>query len=125
MIAGKETAVYFSEDANGMYMELQQKVLAQLRSGAGNSFEMQLLKAIDREKINLKINPQRGIAIPKRNVPRQAMQRYGTDRLWKLNLVGFWRMIYTITGDEIRIVTFVLEIMDHKKYDKVFGYRKK
>lgn len=32
---------------------------------------------------------------------------------------------YTIVGDEVKIITFVLEFMDHKKYDKVFGYDKK
>ena len=34
-------------------------------------------------------------------------------------------MIYTITGNDVEIITFVLEIMDHKDYDKVFGYKKK
>lgn len=34
-------------------------------------------------------------------------------------------MIYTITGDEVKIIAFILEFMDHKKYDKIFGYKKK
>ena len=57
--------------------------------------------------------------------PKQAVQRYGTDKLWKANLAVYWRMIYTITGNDFEIITFVLEIMDHKDYDKVFGYKKK
>ncbi len=28
-----------------------------------------------------------------------AAERYGTDRLWKIDLVGYWRLIYTITGE--------------------------
>lgn len=48
----------------------------------------------------------------------------GTDRLWKIDLVGFWRLIYTITGDEVKIIAFVLEFMDHNKYNKLFGYKK-
>ena len=63
--------------------------------------------------------------IPRRNISKAVVDRYGTDRLWKVDLVGYWRMIYTITGDEVKIIAFVLEFMDHKKYDKVFGYRKK
>lgn len=51
--------------------------------------------------------------------------RYKTDKLWKLDLVGFWRMIYTITGDQVKIITFILEIIDHDEYNKVFGYRGK
>ncbi len=125
MIEGKEVAVYFSDEANNEYKELQSRVSGQKEHGIGNSFDMQLLKAIDREKLNLKLNPQKGIHIKKRNITKQVVQRYNTDKLWKLDLVGFWRMIYTITGDEVRIITFILEIMDHEKYDKIFGYRKK
>ena len=122
---GKEVHVYFSDDANGMYQELQKRALEQKKQGTENSFEIQLLKSIDREIGNLKIDPQKGRHIPRRNVPKQAVMRYKTDKLWKLDLVGFWRMIYTITGDQIKIVTFILEIMDHDEYNKVFDYRKK
>ncbi len=122
---GKEVHVYFSDDANGMYQELQKRVLEQKKQGTENSFEIQLLKSIDREIGNLKIDPQKGRHIPRRNVPKQAVMRYKTDKLWKLDLVGFWRMIYTITGDQVKIITFILEIMDHDKYNKVFGYKGK
>lgn len=125
MIEGKEVAVYFSDEANNEYKELQSRVSEQKERGIENSFDMQLLKAIDREKLNLKQNPQKGMHIKRMNITKQVVQRYNTDKLWKLDLVSFWRMIYTITGDEVRIITFVLEIMDHKKYDKIFGYRKK
>jgi mRNA-degrading endonuclease RelE of RelBE toxin-antitoxin system len=121
----KDTVVYFSQEANSEYKRLQERVLEQKERGIENSFDAQLLKAIDREKLNLKTNPQKGIHIKKRNITKQVVQRYNTDKLWKLDLVGFWRMIYTIMGDEVRIITFILEIMDHRKYDKVFGYRKK
>ena len=122
---GKEVHVYFSDDANGMYQELQKRALEQKKQGTENSFEIQLLKSIDREIGNLKIDPQKGKHIPRRNIPKQAVMRYKTDKLWKLDLVGFWRMIYTITGNQVKIITFILEIMDHDKYNKVFGYRNK
>jgi len=51
--------------------------------------------------------------------------KYGTDRLWKIDLVGFWRLIYTITGDSVKVIAFVLEFMDHDKYNKIFGYKKR
>jgi len=40
-------------------------------------------------------------------------------------LINFWRMLYTIKGDQIEIICFILDIMNHKEYDKKFGYRKK
>ena len=121
----KEVWVDFSEEANAEYVELQKQVLAEQAQGKENTFNMQLLKAIEREKINLKINPQLCDHIPRKNISKGVVARYGTDRLWRLDLVGYWRIIYTIVGDEVKIVTFILEFVDHKKYDKVFGYKKK
>ena len=121
----KEVQVSFSHDADSMYKELQSKAAEQKKTGIENSLEIQLLKAIDREIENLKINPQKGIPIRRSYISKQVVQRYGTNKLWKIELVSFWRIIYTLTGDQVKIITFILEIMDHKKYDKVFGWRGK
>ena len=121
----KDVWIQFSEEANLEYTELQKQVIEEQQQSKENSFNMQLLKAIEREKNNLKINPQIGTHIPRKYIPKEATERYGTDRLWKIDLVGYWRLIYTIIGDEVKIITFVLEFMDHNKYNKVFGYRKK
>jgi len=32
-------------------------------------------------------------------------------------------MIYTICGTEIEVISIVLEVLDHKDYDKKFGYK--
>ncbi|NQU78525.1 type II toxin-antitoxin system RelE/ParE family toxin [Candidatus Woesearchaeota archaeon] len=85
----------------------------------------QLLVAIEREKDNLLLNPHRGIQIEKKKIPKEYVTDYGLTNLWKIDLPGFWRMIYTITGNEIEIISILLEFMDHKTYDKKFGYRKK
>lgn len=34
-------------------------------------------------------------------------------------------MIYTLRGSEVEIIALVLDIIDHKDYDKKFGYRKR
>ena len=34
-------------------------------------------------------------------------------------------MVYTIVENEVEIISVLLEFMDHDKYKKVFGYRKK
>ena len=121
----KEIWISFSEDADQSYQELQKKVIKEKEDGLENSNNIQLLKSIERTKNNLKIDPQCGIHIPRKVISKSVVARYGTNRLWKIDLVGYWRLIYTLTGDEVKIVAFVLEFMDHKKYDKVFGYRKK
>jgi len=40
-------------------------------------------------------------------------------------LSNFWRMIYTVKGNDIEIISFILDIVDHNTYNKIFGYRKK
>jgi hypothetical protein len=121
---GKEIWVEFSEEANKDYLGLQKQALEEKEQGKENSFNIQLLKAIDREKDNLKIDPQHGIHIPRKYIPKTLADRYKTDRLWKIDLVGYWRLIYTITGDEVKVIAFILDFVDHKKYNKLFGYRK-
>jgi len=41
--------------------------------------------------------------------------------LFRVELPNFWRMYYTLTDDEnqIEIIAFVLDILDHKEYDKI------
>src|SRR3989344_3364056 len=90
--------------------------------GISNSEHQQLLKSI-RQKIELiKANPQYGDAVPKTLIKRSG---YAVDNLWVADLTGYWRMLYTLKGSQIEILCFILEIVDHKRYDKVFGYRKK
>ena len=88
----------------------------------GNSFETQLLKSI-KEKVSLiKQNPFYGDNVQKKLIPKKYQNK--VQNLWRVELNNFWRMLYTIRGDEIEIVCFVLEIMNHKKYNKLFGYGK-
>jgi len=50
---------------------------------------------------------------------------YGITNLFRVELPQFWRMLYTLTNDEseIEIIAFVLDVMDHKQYDRKFGYK--
>ncbi|MFZ2455999.1 MAG: hypothetical protein WAX07_05945 [Candidatus Altiarchaeia archaeon] len=47
--------------------------------------------------------------------------------LFRIELPNYWRMLYTLTSGEsqIEIIAFVLDIMNHRNYDKKFGYKKK
>jgi len=40
-------------------------------------------------------------------------------------LFAYWRMIHTLESDEIEIIAFVLDIIDHDDYNKKFGFRKR
>lgn len=67
----------------------------------------------------LKLNPDYGDNIPKHLIPKE----YDVTNMFRVELCHYWRMLYTIRGDKIDIICFVLDIIDHKRYNKKFGYK--
>jgi len=109
------------------YSPLYESQLKQLREAVKQQdikFHRQLLKAIEREEENLKRDMHHGTQIEKSKIPKEYVTQYGVTNLWKIDLPGYWRIIYTIVGNEFEIISVLLEFMDHKAYDKKFGYRK-
>jgi hypothetical protein len=64
-----------------------------------------------------------GKSIEKRKFPRIYVQKYNVTSLYKYNLDASNRLIYTLVADESGTAVVVLEIMNHKGYEKRFGYR--
>ncbi len=92
-----------------------------------SKIERTILNSLEKKKELIKLNPHYGEPISKIHIPREYIAKYGVDNLFWVKLPSFWRMLYTLTNDEkeIEIIAFVLDIIDHKQYDKRFGYRKK
>lgn len=88
----------------------------------GKFEEKQLHEFIERAINDLKKNPRCGIWIPKKLIPEHYIQKFSTNNLWKYNLPNAWRLIYTIKGDEVMVISAILEWLDHKSYEKRFGY---
>ena len=109
----RETAVAFCE-------ENVKKLFEELNSGA---FEDRTLFGFINRAINdLKKNPMCGIRIQNKLIPRIYIQKYGVNNLWKYDLPNAWRLIYSLRGNEIMIVSIILEWMDHKNYERRFRY---
>jgi Txe/YoeB family toxin of Txe-Axe toxin-antitoxin module len=89
----------------------------------GTSEEQAVASAIDRAIADLKINPLCGIRIPSRLWPREYVRKYKITNLYKYNLVRGWRMVYTIVGNEVEIISIILEWFGHKEYERRFGYK--
>ena len=72
----------------------------------------------------IKNNIHYGRPISKKKIPEEYNTKYGIKNLFWVELPNFWRMIYTLMNDEykIEIIAFVLDVMDHDKYNKKFGY---
>jgi|SRR3989344_2026689 len=121
----KSVRVVLSEEANRQYEELNKIAGEELQRGVSNSFHQQLLKSIKQKIDLLKINPQAGVHVQKSLIPKRYRDKYDVNNLWKIDLTGYWRMLYTLRTTEIEITTFILDVVDHETYDNLFGYQKK
>lgn len=123
MFQGKEVIVKLSEEANEVFEELNRIVGAEKLKGVESSFHQTLLRSILRVRDLLKQNPFVGDQVPKRQNPGKYAKLYDAENVWRIELADRWRLIYTITGNRVEIVTFIMDIFNHKDYDKVFGYK--
>ncbi len=121
----KETRVILSEEASQEYTELNSIVGEEKKRGVNSSIHQTILRSIERVKEWLKNNPFKGEQVEKRKIPKDYTDKYGIDNLWRIDLADHWRLIYTLQSNDVEIISFVLNITDHRKYDKIFGYRKK
>ena len=118
----KPVRVQLIGNAAEEFESLNRLVGEEQAKNVGNSEHQQLRKSIKLKIELIKVNPQYGDAVPKAIAKRSG---YNIDNLWVVDLTGYWRMLYTMKGSAVEIICFVLEIIDHKHYDKIFGYRKK
>lgn len=120
----KDIIVKWDLEAHRAYEELRIYVKQGKNTSKKPSYK-QLLSSIDEAIKNLKTNPFYGDLIPRKYLTKKVIDRYGTNKIFRIELVGYWRLLYTAIGDEAQIIALILEYMNHKTYDKLFGYRKK
>jgi len=79
-------------------------------------------KALVRAIQNIREDYQAGEYIPKSSIPPAYLNKYGINNVRVYDLPFAWRLMYTITGSsEIGIISILLDWMDHKDYEKLFG----
>ena len=113
MFLGKEVRVFLREQAKESFIELKKR----------NDKESQsLVNSIERVIGILKQNPQFGEPIRKELIPEN-MKKEGIKNLYRVELSNYWRMLYTLEGTRIEVFAFILSIIDHPTYNKLFRYR--
>ncbi len=125
MVIGRTIKVILSEEADEQIAKLNEVVGGEINKGITSSENQTLLRSLQRALEMLKSNPFGGIQIKKSLIPMKYIENYDVNNLWKFDLSNYWRMIYTVRGNEVEIISFILDIIDHKTYNKIFGYRKK
>ena len=124
MFKGKPTKVIITGEAKEEFDDLNKVVGEEITKGITSSDHQTLLNSIKQKIEILKANPEYGTHIPKDRTPKEYVRDYDVNNLWKVDLSGAWRMIYTIRGSEVEIISLVLDIMNHLDYEKKFKYKK-
>ena len=119
----KPVRVILLDEADAEYKRLNEIVGQQIQEGQENSEEMQLLRSIKQKVEFVKANPFYGDNMAKVLIPQEYIVKHQAKNLWRAELTNYWRMLYTIKGDQVEVICFVLDILDHKRYDKKCGYR--
>lgn len=70
----------------------------------------------------IKDNPQIGNRIQYEKIPKCYIAGYDVPNLFRVQLNKGWRLVYALTGKQDQKTVYVLEIFDHKDYEKRFGY---
>ena len=109
--------VISTAEFDGQYTKLKET------AEKGNGASQILLKKVDKAIGKLKENYKAGDHVPKDRIPPFYMMNYGITNLWKLNIDQDFRLIYTIRGTEVEVMSVLLEFFDHKAYNKRFGYK--
>jgi len=60
--------------------------------------------------------------IPKKLMPKDYVKKFKVHNLWKYNLPGAWRLIYSVESNNLVVISIVLEWMDHITYERRFKY---
>ncbi len=88
----------------------------------GRFEEKRLASNIERAIYDLKENPFSGIPIRRNLWPMEYVKKYSIDNLRKYDLPDGWRLLYSLQGNEIEIISIILEWLSHKEYEKKFKY---
>ncbi len=112
MFCGKEVRIFMRGQSQKAFLKLKQRKDKESQS---------IINSFERIKKILKENPQFGEPISKDKIPKE-LKKQGIQNLYRVELSNYWRMIYTIEGNRIEILVFVLNIFNHKDYNRFFRY---
>lgn len=112
MFLDKPVRIFLKGQGKEAYLELKKRNDKEAKT---------ILNSFERIKEILKDNPQFGRPIGKKLIPKE-LKKLGVKNLYRVELSNYWRMFYTIEGSDIEVLLFILKIVDHKKYNKLFGY---
>jgi hypothetical protein len=111
------TVVVFTQRADREFSNLSKSI-------SNNKERKTLLNGIERKIEQLKEDVHCGQQVITRLIPNDYLREYRLENLYRIELPNFWRMLYTIAELDDGNVVFIIDILDHKRYSKKFGYKR-
>jgi|SRR3989344_460787 len=84
--------------------------------------EKELYKFLERAFKDIEQNGFCGTQVPKNLIPKSYIQKYKVTNLWKYDLPNAWRLLYSIKGNQLVVISIIIEWMNHKDYERRFKY---
>lgn len=114
----KPVRILLSDEAKETYDWL-------VKESTHSKVEQSILRSFQQKSELIRLNPEYGQSINKRQIPIELKQKYDLKNLFWVGLANYWRMIYSLksSDNEIEIIAFIVSISDHPKYDRKMHYR--
>ena len=91
----------------------------------GDDAERRLFEEVKQAVENIENNAFCGIQIQKYLIPKEYKQKYNIQNIWKYNLSNGWRLLYSLTKEDVVLISIILNWSSHKEYEKRFKYKVK
>ncbi len=64
-----------------------------------------------------------GVRIKRDQIPRYYVKKHDINAAYKVDLPGYWRLIFGIITIHDEMKALLMELFDHAQYNKRFGYK--
>ena len=81
-----------------------------------------LFKAVREVIENLRSDKIVGKRLIREQIPKYYLKKHDTNAVFKVDLPGYWRLIYGIVAIHGEKKALLMELFDHEGYNKRFGY---
>jgi len=81
-----------------------------------------LKKALTKAIRDIKEDCYCGRQVKKKLIPKEFILKYKINNLWIYNLPSSWRLLYSLTNSEIELIAALLDWLNHKDYEMLFGF---
>ena len=100
--------------------ERLKKALIKLKTS--KTEDKNLYKWINRALDDIEEDAFCSVQVPKKLIPKEYIQKYNIDNLWKYDLPKGWRLLYSVANSEVIVISIIIEWMAHKEYERRFKY---